>query len=310
MEDTIYTRQQYWGNYDQKEAEVGNVMPTSASPGGKPDKGAKSVIPKTASAAGLSEGVEADAVKGEQPEANPQAKPINPRVVVEGKEPPKLIKEKQASRFAMPSLHRYPIDTFDQVRQASAYFEEYKGQFLPEQRREYCDNLTKRASALGIPMPEAVREYSGTGYASRAELDVAIASRAQFVEGDMREVLNKLASVRMTLEPEDFALALTGFDKLAGLDQHYDRDIPDPYMYLFKKEAEEDPDASFVIGNDIVSGCQLKNLATTDCATLKSRFGESFVKEFKNDPIGIFKSLPKDQQKILSREANEPVLEG
>lgn len=304
----VYTRQQYWGRYENKEAEVGDIMPYASRPSDGKDKGSKTVIPKTGSAVGLPEGVEEDALKGEQPEDNPQAKPINPRVSVEGKEPPKLIKEKQAQYFAMPSIQRYPLDSFAQVKQASVYFEEHRGHFAPVHRREYCQNLVKRASALGIPLSDEIRSYGGSGYASHAELEVALNSRkAMLTNDDHALLLDKLAEARPTMGADEFALALGEFDKVAEIEHLYDSEIPDPFLYIFGKTAE-DEDESFIVGNDIVSACQLKELAASACTTIKGRFGEDFVKEFKKDPVGIFKSLPADQKKILSREANEPTI--
>lgn len=309
MSGSVYTRQQYWGGFEPKEAEVGDIMPNASLPSAGKDKGAKSVIPKTGSAVGLPEGVEEDAVKGEQPEANPQAKPINPRVSVEGKEPPKLIEEKTAQHFAMPSLQRYPLDSYLQVKQAAAYFEEYRGQFAPVHRREFCSNLVKRASVLGIEVSDVAQSYGGSGYASHAELEVSLASRRSLLSDESHvDVLDKLAEARVTMGADEFALTLSEFDKMAGIEQHYDCEIPDPYLCIFGKTAAEEDDASFVIGNDIVSACQLQHLADSPCISLQQRFGEDFVKGFRKDPVGIFKSLPVDQKKILSREANEPTL--
>lgn len=305
----VYTRQQYWGTGEKKEAEVGDIMPASA-PSSGPDKGAKSVIPKTGSAVGLPDGVVANGMPGKQPDHHPQAKPINPRVSVEGKEPPKLIKEKNASRFAMPSLHRYPLDSYEQVKQASVYFDENRFQFAPSHRREYCLNLANRAAELGIEISKEAQAYSGTAYASDTELELAFSSRRSLLlDEDHVSLLGKLAESRVTLSPDEFALALGEFDKVAGINQYYDGDLPDPYLCIFGKTAEaDDPDASFVIGNDIVSGCQLRELADSRCITIGERFGADFVKEFKKDPIGIFKSLPADQKKIIAREAGEPTL--
>lgn len=308
MNPDVYTRQQYWGNFESKEAEVGDIMPNSAV-GQKPDKGAKSVIPKTASAVGLPDGVQAEGVKGEQPVQNPQAQPINPRVVVEGKEPPTLVKEKQAQYYAMPSIERYPLDSYLQVKQAAAYFEEYEGQLAPAHKREYCLNLVKRAAALGIPVSDDIRAYGGHGYASHSDLEVALYSRKSLLlDGDHSNLLDKLAEARVMMSADEFAGVLSEFDNLTGLAEYYGRDVVDPYQCIFAKTAEAETDESFVIGNDIVSAKQLKCLAETPCLTIKDRFGHDFIKEFKKDPVGIFKSLPVDQKKVISREANEPTL--
>jgi hypothetical protein len=313
----IYTRQQYWGDPTKKKnAEVGDIMPNTAGPDDKPDKGTKSVIPKTATlvrkddfeALAYPDGVQGEGVSGEQPKENPQAKPIHPRVVVTGKEPPKIIKEKYASHFAMPSIQRYPLDSYAQVKQAAAYFEDNRGRLAPIHRREFCTNLVKRASSLGIPVSEEVQSYGGVGYAPHEELEVALGSRRLLLHNDDHAaLLGKLAEARVSLSADDFAVALSEFDKIAGLDEYYDSDVVDPFLCIFGKTAATPvDDESFVIGNDMVTAGQLHHLAATACANIQDRFGEDFVKEFKKDPLSIFKSLPADQKKVICREANEP----
>ena len=403
MSDNVYTRQQYWGTYQPKEAEVGGMMPLSAPIGLGPDKGAKSVIPKTGSAleeflskeamafvnrvtgeAGkaLGEGVikgglkeigdtvlahkgkllagtaaaavgkgqydkmrdkrvarntvemlrkensvkEAsvghlvnspgkdippdviDPVTGEQAGQNPSAKPLSPRVDVSGKEPPKIIQEKTAQHFAMPSIQRYPLDSYTEVKQASSYFETYRSQFAPAHRREFCEHLVKRAGVLGITVSDEVQKYGGEGYAPYAELEIAFGSRALLVDDDHRILLSKLAESRPSVDPETFAVALEEFDKLAGLDQLYDSELMDPYLSVFGKTAGDiDPDGSHIIGNDYVSNQQLKDLTgARHLELLTKTFGADFMKEFVKDPVGMFNSLPADQKKVIARCANEP----
>lgn len=320
MNDSVYTRQQRWGTFEEKEAEVGGGMPISSLPNAKPDPTAKHTIPKTgsaeelfatkiAAAEGPDDNLEAP-VAGEQAPKNPQAQPISPRVDVSGKEPPKLITEKQAQYLAMPSIGRYPLDGLDQVKQAAAYFDEHQGSFSPRHSREFCSNLVKRASTLGVEVSDTVQKYGGAGYASAAELDIAMDSRCLVLDDDSQAVLGKLAEARVAMDPDDFAVALEEFDKLAGIDHLYGSDVLDPFLSTFGKTAAEgSEDGSHVIGNDIVTNNQLRELATTHCDDMKQHYGDDFVEEFKKDPVGIFKSLPVDQQKLISRQANEPVVD-
>jgi len=313
--DSVYTRQQYWGTYEDKEAEVGGTLPISTLPKG-PDKGAKHTIPKTGSAMdkiaealGAGELVAEEGVPGEQPAKNPQAAPVNPRVDVSQQEPPKVIKEKQAQYLAMPSIGRYPLDGYDQVKQASAYFDEHWGQFIPEHRREFCSNLVKRAGVLGIKVSEEIQKYGGDGYAPQSELEIAFGTRRNLLTDETHlAVLDKLAEARPMMDPDGFAITLGEFDKLAGLAEHYDSDVMDPYLSTFGKEAEADEDASHVIGNDMVTNAQLRTLSMAQPQEIKDHFGEDFGEDFKKDPIALFKSLPADQKKIVSRLANEPNL--
>ena len=317
MNGEVYTRQQRWGTYEQKEAEMGGTLPISTLPNAKPDPGAKHVIPKTANlltGKTLSSGetsssdlVVKDEVPGEQPERNAQAQPISPRVDVSGKEPPKLITEKQAQHLAMPSIGRYPLDSYSDVEKAAAYFGEHSGDFSPAHSREVCLNLTKRASALGIEVSGDIQKLGGEDYAPAHELEIAFSSRRMVLDEDACLVLNKLAEERVLLEPGTFAVVLGEFDKMAGIDHLYGSDVVDPYRSTFGKEAMEDNE-SHVIGNDIVSDKQLLTLGRSPARELVEQFGEDFVEEFKKDPIGIFNSLPVDQKKVLSRHANEPVV--
>lgn len=305
MDDSIYTRQQFWGSFEEKEAEVGGIMPNTTKPGDKPDKGAKFTIPKTGSATMPDV---AEPVPGEQAPKNPQAQPVKPRIDVSAKEPPKVIKEKQAQYLALPSVGRYPLDSYEQVKQAAAYYQENRQDFIPEHRREYCVNLMKRASVLGIPVSEEVQQYGGTRYASSSDIQVALDLREQFLDDSHQHVLGKVASLRPVMEPEDFATLLGEFDKVAGIDCHYGSFIPDPFISVFTKEAESEEDGSHIIGNDIVSNTQLKAFANSPhFNAVEKQYGEDFAGEFKKDPIGIFKSLPADQKKIIARQANEPV---
>jgi hypothetical protein len=305
----VQTRQQFWGQFEPKEAEVSGTpdMPMGAAPGKKPDKGAKFAIPKVASVEGAPEGVESSAVAGEQPPQNPQAKQINPRVNVSGKEATKPAMAKKASTFALPSAQRYPLDSYSDVEKAAAYFDEWGAQFSPAQRHEFCENLTKRAHALDIPLSPMIEKYGSAVYAPSNEIAVALDGRkGVLTDEDHRLALEKLAELRPTVEPGFFAEALSEFDKMAGIDFLYGQDILDPFLSTYGvKLAQDDDSGSTVIGNDVVSHKSLKRLTRTPCLGCEQLFGEDFVKEFKKDPISIFSSLPVDQKKIVARMADD-----
>ena len=304
----IVTRQQYWGSFQPKQAEAAgtHAMPHGA-PIGKPK--VPKAIRKTG-AAGPEEkvapppaGVE-PAVDGEQPEKNPQAAPINPRVNVAGKEPPAPTPEKKASAYALPSLQRYPLDSFDEVEKAAEYFDTWRGHFAPVHRREYCLNLVKRASVLGIPLSDTIRKYGSAERAPAEEVKIAIDTRKGVVLDEIHAgALTKLAESWPAIPPEVLAEVLSEFDKTAGIDHLYDEQIPDPYWSVFgEKTAQEE---THVIGNEIVSDKQLTLLAQSPSQGLIDLYGKDFAKEFKEDPKGIFESLPMDQKKVLARMAND-----
>jgi len=209
---------------------------------------------------------------------------------------------KAASVYALEG--RYPLDSFEQVKTASSYFEEFKKSFEPEERREYCSNLLKRAEALDIQVSEEVRHYGGEDFATPDMLKAAHDLRSYVLEDeDHRSLLGALFEKAAELGPELFCETLSEFDKIAGLNYLYDKDIPDPYYSTFYKAAEQE--YSFISGNETVTADALRDLAKVGPRALKKSFGEDFVEEFQKDPVSIFKSLPIDQKKMVMRMANE-----
>jgi len=300
-----------------------------------PTRKSLAVIPKTAEADELAEafgiriaerGVDMGVGDGlpekDNPEANPQAKVMKPHVDVSGKEPPRLLEDKAASLYCMPSIGCYPIDNFLQVKTANLYFKEQHKNMLPEDRREYASNLYKRASQLSFPVAQIVEEYGMPGFAKKGHVSNCIGIRLVLLQphaeqGDTNELkqagvhtiglYNELLDKYGLMDPDLFAATLSEIDKAAGINELWDGDVPDPYYSTLAKTAAEavaDPKDSIVIGNDYMTVQDLQTFASARGEQLKDRFGCEFVKEFKADPTGIFDSLPADQKKVIMRMVN------
>lgn len=243
--------------------------------------------------------------KGKQPASNPQMKPFQATVDIGPKaERIRPIHFKEASQYAVGG-NQYPLDSYVQVKQASAYFEEYHHAFDPAERHEYAVNLVKRASELGIPVSSRAQELGTTEYAGPVHLKLAEEARKNALPYDspLVPLLGTVFRKRATVSAELFAATLEEFDKVAGLTQHYGK-IPDAYASVFHKEAaESDEDYQETIGNDTVFGRQLLALARTDLTGLAKLFDDELVHAFKKDPVDIFKSLPADTKKVIMRLA-------
>ncbi len=241
---------------------------------------------------------------------------LQPYVDVSGLTAPVTPVEKKANLTALGT--KYPLDNYKQVEAAARYFDEYGQRFAPADRHTYCVALTKRANALGIPVSDLVKKYGSESFASDAEVKIAFdARRAALQDTQHREVLNQIE--RTTREqlwkeasgPAEACAALEEFDKQAGLDFFYDgAGIPDPYFSIYGevKTAEDNSDYSWVDGNDMVVARDLETLAKTNVKTIERAFSKDLAKEFRKDPVGIFKSLPLAQKKIISRMAAEPIV--
>lgn len=291
------------------EASGTNLMPLSApSPTGPV---AKAVVKKTAAIGHLvgghrGEGPETIANDGGTPGLNPVKLPQAREVhfVVTKDQTAHTATEKKASTYALGD--KFPLDNLLQIKAAAVYFDEHGRRFSPEDRRNYCSALVKRAAPLGLPLGDDVRKYGSATYAPMAEIKVAHDLRRTLVPaGSMeRAVLDALFEKRAELDPELFCAALAQFDAAAGLDFHYDRAVPDPFYSTFgtEKRAEQ---FSEIIGNEMVAEEDLRRLARIGGSAVKSTFNEDFLEEFQKDPVGIFKSLPRDQKLMLMRMAND-----
>ena len=253
----------------------------------------------------------------DQPAALPQTKQMKPHVDVSGKEPPKLIEKKSHSRYAMPSIGKYPLDGIDHLEKAAEYFDTWYKEMDPPDRREFAVNLVKRANELHKPLSKVAHAYGGQGYAPEHELvaaidqrvlllaphaeqdpDVRVKEASVHVIGLYRELFDKRAMVT----PDVYAGTLHEIDKLASLEEHYDQELEDPWVCTFKKLAEEhNPKDAIVIGNDYMKLDDLETFARIRSDAIESAFGPEFVTEFQADPKGIFDSLPVDQKKVIMR---------
>jgi len=251
----------------------------------------------------------------------PQPKTLKPTVDVTSQEPPKLVTQKTAQRYALPSQGKYPLDGYDQVKTASAYFDEWHMRMTPEMRREYCQNMVKRAHELAIPVSPLAECYGSDKYATAGQIKQAMDARRMVLHGAMDplhepveenydlEVLNKLAEAQPGMLPDTFVAVLGQFDRAVGLDHHYGGDIPDPYFSTFSKEAAKqesktDPDASIIVGNEYLTVRDLVKFSKLHATTMKDRFGDELAGEFMKDPKSIFDSLPRDQKLVIMRMAN------
>jgi len=239
-------------------------------------------------------------VKGKQPAPRHHGQLV-PHVNVQGAEPPSQTKLKVSSCTALAG--RYPLDSYAQVKAASAYFDENWQGFSPYDRHMYCMNMVNRADDLGIPVSEPARKYASATYAPAEEIELALSMRRTLLPSEGVELLDKLASIRPTLAPDVFACALEELDRANNLHFYYDREIYDPFCSTFG--LEKTAEYSATIGTEYTNEALLKELSVSAYALIKKRFGEDLADEFRKDPVAIFKSLPLEQKTIIMRLAGD-----
>lgn len=243
---------------------------------------------------------------GEQYDKAPQMtlRTLKPHVDVTGEEAPKVLVEKKASLYAFEGV--YPLDSYEQVKTASAYYDEHHRLMPPVMKRDFASAMTKRASLLGIHVSDDARAAGSDTYASEGQLRLAIDNRRMYLTEKQASVLEQLYTHRLELAPDAYCLALTEFDKLADIDHRYGPHLLDPVdsTFGFDKVAQDKSD-SWINGNDYVTKRTLEQYAATAGITLNDDYGADFLKEFKKDAWGVFNSMPLEQKRRLARAAGD-----
>lgn len=235
----------------------------------------------------------------EQPESLPQPRVLKPHVDVTGVSPPVKTQEKKASRVALAG--KYPLDSYEQVKAASEYFDTFRKHFSVEERREFAVNLVKRAGELNLPLSKTAQVYGSSAFADddtvRAGVDNRLSVLCKESEAPLREMLEELFQAHTQLTPEMYCGALAEFDKVAGLDCHYDSYIVDPVASTFGvKQASW----SWSAGKTSLRADDLQRLAETGFSKVAQIFDPEVASAFMEDPVGVFDSMPLPQQKILA----------
>jgi len=201
---------------------------------------------------------------------------------------------------------QYAFSTPDHVKMGTQYFEKFASKMPLEVRHGYAESLQKRARELGMePIKGEVRKYASDYY--NAMVDAHLRGRASLVECQdpkFEMTLKKMASLKATSTPSEFAKALHSFDKAAGLEQYYGGYITDPYQATFASEPNTPGKLVKTASGVEVSEAQMREIGEKKLGKVAEYFGKHIADEFKKDPVTIFESLPNDAKEILAGISN------
>jgi len=216
------------------------------------------------------------------------------------------VKEAQYEHFCLPHLRKYPIDSYELVKKADAYFCEHLHEIPLVERRVYAQNLAARADEIGVGMSEKVAAYTGDGYGPhiRAEL----VKRASAYAGTGREIGYEALLDRLNdVPPRVMAVLIKEADDKTGASAVYGREVNgfrDPYQAVFGKSASTS-EYEWSAGGVRTTGSDLSKLAKTASIKLSEVFGAGFGESFAKDPTGIFESMPDPQKALIAKMANQ-----
>jgi len=218
------------------------------------------------------------------------------------------------------ALDDMPLVSFDQVKEAMAFFHSFGDEFHPRQRHEMCVKIASRANELGIPVDEVIEKYGSRTFETQVFLKAAAERRRQ-VWADLNDdgtapglldmLMEKQASGDMP--PEVFAEALSELDVMTGTDRFWDGHVPDPWFTTFgvdhiSKSAEEKAEEwRWSKGTEYLTKDQLTNFAKSETgkSTIKKKFSDSMAQGLAGNPTTVFDSLPMDTQRAIARMAQQ-----
>jgi len=216
---------------------------------------------------------------------------------------PDLTKIAAVDDICNNSTHaQYAFATPAHVKVACEYFEQ-NGEKMPiASRHKYAAAVQLRAKELGMPKQAGlVGKYASDHYSPM--VDAHLSARAdilQSAEPEIRGTLQKLASLKTSLPPHQFAQALHAFDKRAKLTRYYGSHLTDPYLATFGKE----PDAYAGYRHKAASGTELtseelRKIIGGHYDKISEYFGRQVAEEMKKEPMAIFDSLPNDAKEMI-----------
>jgi hypothetical protein len=198
--------------------------------------------------------------------------------------------------------HRFPLDSYADIRAAVDYFKQSWPDFQPPERHEFAVKVASRAEAIGLEVPELMARYGSTAYAP--DVEAHLANRKANCEKQYHEVYDALKEKRAEIEPEHFAALLAKVDTTTGLNWHWGGAVSDPWLATFGGTTQSEKTAfGWEGGGYTVDAEKLQEAAAS--GALKGNFTDDVVAAFEKDPVTIFSSMPDDTKLIMARLASE-----
>jgi hypothetical protein len=224
----------------------------------------------------------------------------NASVDVSGQTPEIRFVKQAAEHHALG--HKFPLDSYSDIRAAVDYFKQSWPDFQPPERHEFAVKVAARAEAIGLEVPELMARYGSTSYAP--DVEAHLANRKANCGAEFHEVYDALKEKRAEIEPEHFAALLSKADVTTGLNWHWGGAVSDPWLATFGgTTASEKTAFGWEGGGYTVDAEKLQEAAAS--GVLKGNFTDDIVTAFEKDPVTIFSSMPDDTKLIMARLASE-----
>lgn len=203
----------------------------------------------------------------------------------------KISESYEASEFALPESKKYPIDTENNVKEASDYFNRYHNEFnTAKDKLEFAANVKLAADKFNITVCDKINKYAELTRTFNPDFYDHIKVRESYLKTDQKDIADtydNLLKKADELGPVKTAEVLYQIDKTAGLNYNYSRGIADPIISTLSANKED---------SQIIDGVLVKNssLSGIDDADLTTIVGNDVIEELKGeDGLAVLNSLPR-----------------
>jgi len=178
---------------------------------------------------------------------------------------------------------------------------------------EYSEAITKIAMHRSQEAA-ATREVEimEDGYSPKTKIASSIIDENALVSGLQMRLMYFPADERPALTTALEKVAMTGpalvsfisdLDQRSGLFQHWGGDLPDPHDTVYGTGPAPAPKEKvakkvFQVGGSVVTDVEIEKLAASEKFT--DAFPTAFVSQFREDPVTVFDSLPRDTQAVIA----------
>lgn len=210
---------------------------------------------------------------------------------------------------------KYPIETIEQIKTASKYFNTHLERFSPAERVKIAESMEKRAEDLGVDIKsDWIHNYSrmtktGSDYSPDFEYSMGIrrnichAHNVEVKLGDkmvkVAELFDKMVGNKENVAPLKMVASISELDKLANLEYHYDNEISDPVFTVFGCVNNPQFDTVKLAGGISERDVKKASKDKEFISKIADIFGKNFADEFQRSPVDIFQSMPNPEKQVI-----------
>ena len=215
-------------------------------------------------------------------------------------------------------IKRYPLFDGQHVKMASDHFSKNYSHYPFTWRVKIATRIEKRANELGVKIPtnSVVNVYTRKSAVDLEKAATFIGVRIPFLSKlgmkDEAMALTKTAKVlsRGTTEPfnaDVLVNTIMKVDKIARLDNRYDKEFPDPFMSVYNELEKTAQDESVI--NIMGDQYKMSELAALKPSVYENALGTDFVTNITDDDqktvnmdklATILPTLPRDEKSTLN----------